>query len=296
MIGSEYMDVNIQKYLAFLKTVECGSFTKAAEVLNYSQSGISRMIQDLEKEWKISLLERGKGGVRLTSDGYKILPYAKRVYEEYQHLQMQIDEINGLQSGLIRIGTFSSVATHWLPNMIKRFQEDYPNIDYELLLGDYTEIEEWIAEGRVDCGFLRLPTLPEFETIFLEEDKLMAVIPENHPLADLEKFPVKALCDEPFMLLEKGAKAEISAVFERNHLTPNVKFTTWDDYAVMSMVESGLGISILPALILKRVPYKIVAKELDVPAYRKIGFVLRSEKTASLAVKRFMEYLPYRNE
>ena len=296
MIGSEYMDVNIQKYLAFLKTVEYGSFTKAAEVLNYSQSGISRMIQDLEKEWKISLLERGKGGVRLTSDGYKILPYAKRVYEEYQHLQMQIDEINGLQSGLIRIGTFSSVATHWLPNMIKRFQEDYPNIDYELLLGDYTEIEEWIAEGRVDCGFLRLPTLPEFETIFLEEDKLMAVIPENHPLADLEKFPVKALCDEPFMLLEKGAKAEISAVFERNHLTPNVKFTTWDDYAVMSMVESGLGISILPALILKRVPYKIVAKELDVPAYRKIGFVLRSEKTASLAVKRFMEYLPYRNE
>ena len=296
MIGSEYMDVNIQKYLAFLKTVECGSFTKAAEVLNYSQSGISRMIQDLEKEWKISLLERGKGGVRLTSDGYKILPYAKRVYEEYQHLQMQIDEINGLQSGLIRIGTFSSVATHWLPNMIKRFQEDYPNIDYELLLGDYTEIEEWIAEGRVDCGFLRLPTLPEFETIFLEEDKLMAVIPGNHPLADLEKFPVKALCDEPFMLLEKGAKAEISAVFERNHLTPNVKFTTWDDYAVMSMVESGLGISILPALILKRVPYKIAAKELDVPAYRKIGFVLRSEKTASLAVKRFMEYLPYRNE
>ena len=90
MIGSEYMDVNIQKYLAFLKTVEYGSFTKAAEVLNYSQSGISRMIQDLEKEWKISLLERGKGGVRLTSDGYKILPYAKRVYEEYQHLQMQI--------------------------------------------------------------------------------------------------------------------------------------------------------------------------------------------------------------
>ncbi len=290
------MDVNIQKYLAFLKTVEYGSFTKAAEMLNYSQSGISRMIQDLEKEWKISLLERGKGGVRLTSDGYKILPYAKRVYEEYMHLQMQVDEMNGLQSGLIRIGTFSSVATHWLPNMIKRFQEDYPNIDYELLLGDYTEIEEWIAEGRVDCGFLRLPTLPEFETIFLEEDKLLAVIPENHPLAELEKFPVKALCDEPFMLLEKGAKAEISAVFERNHLTPNVKFTTWDDYAVMSMVESGLGISILPALILKRVPYKIVAKELDVPACRKIGFVLRSEKTASLAVKRFMEYLPYRNE
>ena len=103
-----------------------------------------------------------------------------------------------------------------------------------------------------------------------------------------------ALCDEPFMLLEKGAKAEISEIFERNNLTPNVKFTTWDDYAVMSMVESGLGIAILPELILKRVPYRIIAKELDVPAYRNIGLALRDKKTASLAVKRFIDYLQYR--
>lgn len=207
---------------------------------------------------------------------------------------MQVDELNGLQSGLIRIGTFSSVATHWLPNIIKEFQKDYPNIDYELLLGDYTENEEWIHTGRVDCGFLRLPTHTDFDTIFLEQDKLMAIIPENHPLKDCEKFPVTALCNEPFMLLEKGAKAEISEIFERNNLKPNVKFTTWDDYAVMSMVESGLGIAILPELILKRVPYRIIAKELDVPAYRDIGLALRDKKTASLAVKRFVEYLKYR--
>ncbi len=102
------------------------------------------MINDLEKEWKILLLERSRSGVRLTSDGLALLPYAKSVCAEYEKLQTQIDEINGLQSGIIRIGTFSSVATHWLPNIIKRFQTDYPNIDYELLLGDYTEIENWI--------------------------------------------------------------------------------------------------------------------------------------------------------
>ena len=95
--------------------------------------------------------------------------------------------------------------------------------------------------------------------------------------------------------LEKGAKAEISEVFERNHLTPQVHFTTWDDYAIMSMVESGLGISILPQLILKRIPYHIVAKELDVPAYRHIALALRERKTASLAVKKFLEYLKYRS-
>ena len=288
------MDMNLQKYLSFVKTVEYGSFTKAAEILNYTQSGISRMIADLEKEWGVTLLERSRYGVKPTSDGMKLLPYAQNLCADFDKLKMQVDELNGLQSGLIRIGTFSSVATHWLPNIIKEFQKDYPNIDYELLLGDYTEIEEWIHTGRVDCGFLRLPTHPDFETVFLEKDKLMAIIPENHPLKDSKKFPVTALCDEPFMLLEKGAKAEISEIFERNNLTPNVKFTTWDDYAVMSMVESGLGIAILPELILKRVPYRILAKELDVPAYRNIGLALREKKTASLAVKRFIDYLQYR--
>lgn len=286
--------MNILKYMAFIKTVEYGSFTKAAEILNYSQSGISRMINDLEKEWKITLLERNRTGVKLTSDGSRLLPYAKSLCEEYQKLQMQVDDLHGVQSGIIRIGTFSSVATHWLPNIIKAFQKDYPGIDYELLLGDYTEIEEWIAEGRVDCGFLRLPTRPEFETIYLEQDNLLAILPENHPLAKCDKVPLADLCHEPFMLLEKGAKAEISEVFERNHLTPQVHFTTWDDYAIMSMVESGLGISILPQLILKRIPYHIVAKELDVPAYRHIALALRERKTASLAVKKFLEYLKYR--
>ncbi len=288
------MDMNVQKYLSFVKTVEYGSFTKAAEILNYTQSGISRMIADLENEWGITLLERSKYGVKPTSDGMKLLPYARALCADFDKLKMQVDELKGLQSGLIRIGTFSSVATHWIPNIIKEFQKDYPNIDYELLLGDYTEIEEWIHTGRVDCGFLRLPTHAEFESIFLEKDRLLVIIPETHRLRDCDRFPVSELCKEPFMLLEKGAKAEISKIFERSRLTPNIKFTTWDDYAVMSMVESGLGIAILPELILRRVPYRIIAKELDVPAYRDIGFVLRDRKTASLAVKRFISYIKYR--
>ncbi|SHK73990.1 LysR family transcriptional regulator [Desulforamulus aeronauticus] len=289
------MDMNLLKYMAFIKTVEYGSFTKASEVLNYSQSGISRMIRDLEKVWKVSLLERDRTGVRLTSDGLQLLPYVKSIYEEYQKLQMQVDELNGLQSGIIRIGTFSSAATHWMPKIIKEFQKDYPGIDYDLLLGEYTEIEAWISDGHVDCGFLRLPTKAEFETIELQKDRLLVVLPEDHPLADCDRFPVEALCNYPLILFEKTVKAETAEIFERNNLVPHVRYTTWDDYAIMSMVESGLGISILPELILKRIPYRIVAKELSVPAYRTIGLALRSQKTASLAVKRFLEYLPFRD-
>jgi DNA-binding transcriptional LysR family regulator len=286
--------MNIQKYQALLKAVEYGSITKAAEALSYTQSGISRMINDLEAEWGISLLERGRSGVSLTSDGFKLLPQVRRICMEHESLMMQIDDLHDLQSGLIRIGTFSSVATHWLPNMVRRFQKDYPKIDFELLLGDYTEIESWTLEGRVDFGFLRLPANAALETLFLEQDRLLVVISREHPMVGCDAFPIQELLTSPFMLLEKGAKAEISEIFEKHHISPQVRFTTWDDYAIMSMVEMGLGISILPELILQRIPYQIVAKELEVPAFRRIGIAFREQKSLSLAARRFLDYLPYR--
>ena len=286
--------MNIQKYLAFVKAVEYGSFSETAKRLNYSQSGVSRMISDLEKEWQLTLLERNKSGVKLTSDGLKLFPHAKRICMAHEKLQMEIDELNGLGSGLIRIGTFSSVATHWLPNIIKAFQKTYPNIEYELLLGDYGEIETWLLEGRIDCGFLRLPARPDFETLFLSQDRLMAILPIEHALASLKKVPLASLCQEPFMLLKKGKQSEVIELFERCNLKPKVHFTTWDDYAIMSMVENGLGVSILPELILARTPYHIIAKELDIPAYRKIGLAFKSKKNASPALKRFLAYLDYR--
>ena len=288
--------MNIQKYRAFIKTVEYGSFTKAAQFLDYTQSGISHMINDLETEWGVVLLERDRSGVRITSDGLKILPFANRVCEENNKLLTMIDELHGLKSGLIRIGTFSSVATHWLPNMIKTFQTEYPNIEFELLLGDYNEIESWIIEGRVDFGFLRLPIKSDLESIFLEQDRLLVILPENHPLADCKRFPIKGLLQDPFMMLGKGAKNEISETFQKHNITPDIRLTTWDDYAIMAMVEKGLGISILPELILQRIPYKIVLKELEVPAYREIGIVMKDLKTVSLAVKRFLDYIQYRNK
>ena len=288
------VDASIQKYQAFVRTVELGSFTKAAESLSYSQSGVSRMVADLEREWKVALLERGRAGVRLTSEGTRLLPCIRRVCEEHARLQAQVDELNGLQAGLIRIGTFSSVATHWLPNVIRAFQEDYPNIDYELLLGDYSEIEEWVLEGRVDCGFLRLPAHRGEETAFIERDELLAVLPEGHPLAERERVPAAELCEEPFLLLEKGDNTVVSEVFERDGLSPRTRFTTWDDYAIMAMVECGLGVSILPGLILRRAPYRIAARPLEEPAYRTIGLALRSREAASLATQRFLEYLDCR--
>ena len=288
------MEVNLQKCRAFVTVAECKSFTAAGKRLNYSQSGISRMIADLETEWKINLFERRKQGVRLTSDGTKVLPYAKSLVEEYEKLRMQIDEINGLQSGLIRIASFSSGAALWLPNIIKEFQKTYPNIDYEVMLGDYTEIEQWILEGRVDCGFLPLPVSPALETIFVSRDQMMVVMPRDHPCANGETFPISALENESFMLLERGNGAEVERILQKYNINPRISFTTWDDYAIMAMVEKGLGISMLTEMIMQKCPYDVVAKPLEVPAYRDVVLAFRGKDASSLALQRFVEYLPYR--
>lgn len=289
------MDMNIQKYMAFVKAVELQSFSKAATVLHYSQSGISRMINDLEIEWGVTLLERNRSGVRLTSDGLMLLPQARNMVAEYRKMKTLVGALKGVESGMIRIGTFSSVATHWLPCIIQAFQKDYPNIEYELLLGDYIEIEQWVLGGRVDCGFLRLPAHPELRTIFLEEDKLMAVLPESHPLAGQRFFPISALSEYPFMLLERGeAKSEVADALAQWKVSAKIRFTTWDDYAILAMVECGLGISILPQLVLRRIPYKVVIKPLEKPAARNICFALRDSANTSPAVLRFLDYLPRR--
>lgn len=291
------MDMNIQKHMAFVKTVEYGSFTKAAEILNYSQSGISRMINDLEKDWKVTLLERGKAGVRLTSDGMRLLPYAKNVCAEYEKLLAQVDEINGLQSGLIRIGTFSSVAINWLPNIFARFQKDYPGIDYEMLLGDYEEVERWIEEGRVECGFLSLPTASSgMDTIFLKEDEYKVVLPADHPFTKKDRIDIRDLEGEPFLLLEREGKTEVSEILEGNQVHPKIRFTTWEDYAIMAMVEKGMGIGILPDMILKRIPYKIEVRSLKEPYYREIGLAMKNRNRLTPAVQKFTEYLKYREE
>lgn len=288
------MDNNLQKYQAFVTTVECGSFTRAAEILDYAQSSVSKMIADLESEWKVTLLERSRGGVVLTSDGEAMLPYARELLDSYRKVQEQAAALSGVTTGLIRIGTFSSVATHWLPNMISRFQADYPGIRYELLPGDYDEIERWIVDGRADCGFVRLPANRDLETISIDKDEYVVVLPKQHPLTRKNVIFPKDLNGQPFMLLEHGGKTEVTEILDMYHIRPDVRFTTWDDYAILSMIEKGLGIGILPRLILKRIPYKVEIRSLSEPFYREIGLALRRKNTASAAVKKFVQYLKYR--
>jgi len=288
------MENALLKYLAFVKTVEAGSFTRAAQELSYAQSSVSKMVADLEAEWGMTLLERGKSGVRLTAAGEQLLPFLRKVLNDQQTLEGQIHRMNGLETGVVRIGTFASVAIHWLPNIIAALQAGFPGIEYELLLGDYDEVERWIGEGRVDCGFLRLPTRPNFDTMLLRQDEYKLVLPVGHPLAAQETAAIEELNGLPFLLLEQGGKTEVSQLLERDHVKPRVLFTTWEDFAIMAMVEKGLGLSILPELILRRNPYKIEICPLQKPYYRPVGLAMKKDAHLTPAAQKFIEYLPFR--
>ena len=160
---------------------------------------------------------------------------------------------------------------------------------------DYDEVEKWILEGRVDCGFLSCSTHTTLETFPVEQDEWVVILSHKHPLANASVFPMKALEEYPFLLMAKDNNTDIIDVLKENNLSLDIRLTTWDDYAIAASVEQDLGISVLPRLTLKRTPYNIVIKQLEKPVYREISFAVRELKTASQAVKRFMDYIQYRN-
>ena len=288
------MESSLLKYLAFVKTVERGSFTRAAQELDYAQSSISKMVADLEAEWGMTLLERSKSGVRLTSAGEQVMPLLRKILNDHQELEGQICRIKGIETGVVRIGTFASVAINWLPNILAVLQKDYPGIGYEMLLGDYDEVGQWIREGRVDCGFLRLPTSSQLDTILLKQDEYKVVLPSGHRLTERETIDIEDLNGLPFLLLEHGGKTEVSDMLECSHVQPDIRFTTWEDFAIMAMVEKGMGVSILPDMILQRIPYQLEIRPLRKPYYRSIGLAIKNPKHITPAVKKFIDYLPFR--
>ncbi len=243
------------KYRALLRTAELGSITRAAEDLGYTQSAVSRIISDLEQEWGVALLIRGRSGVALTAAGEALLPGLRAVCNAERELQEEVAELHGLTRGTIRVGTFNSISVHWLPRLMKSFLEKYPAIRFEILTHiEYREIEDWVASGHVDCGFISLPCALDLDTVFLRRDRHMAVLPADHPLAGAECYPIDRFSQDPYIKLEDDRDREVIQIFEHCGVKPNLQYLVNDDYAAISMVESGLGVSVLTELVLRRTP------------------------------------------
>ena len=281
----------MNSYYAFIKAIETGSFTKTAEELGYTQSAISQMVVSLEEELSTTLILRSRKGISLTPDGEEFLPYIKKICNSHRELIEKLNEMQGLQSGHIRIGTFSSVTCHWLPGFIKDFKEQYPSVHFELHQGNYTEISNWIKEGSVDFGFVNSSAGSNLTVTPLQEDEMLAVLPVNHPLAKFSEVSLNELTNDPYILLDEGVINEPLTIFKQNNFEPNIEYEVHDPYAIMSMIEQELGISILPKLLLNRCPYNIITRPISPTVVRTISLTYNDKKVLPIASRYFIDFV-----
>lgn len=280
----------VNKYEAFMRAVELKSITRAAETLGVTQSAVSHMISSLEGELGFALLRRGRSGAYPTAEGERVIPAIRGILSSREQLEQTASAIRGLDCGTVRIGTFTSVGVHWLPGIIADFQAQYPKVELKLMSGDYHDVEQWLADGSADIGFVALPTKLGGEITPLSTDRLLAVIPAGHPMAGADAFPVEALAGEPFIGLLETSDRDARGVFTACGERPAIKYTTKDDYAVIAMVACGLGVSIMPELLLRNSPEGVRCLPLDPPASRTIGLCLPDADRAGPATRRFAEY------
>ncbi|OZB98739.1 LysR family transcriptional regulator [Paenibacillus sp. XY044] len=275
--------MTLVKYEILGKVVETGNLTKAAEQLNLTQSAVSRAIISLEQELGIQILARGRSGVRLSHDGERLWGYMKEMIQLQANMLQEADQIKGLMRGTVTIGTFTSISIRWLPDILHRFQQKYPLIEIRLLDGHYHDIERWIAEGDADFGFVNLPSSHGLETTPLIRDQMMCVLPAGHEQCTKAAISLEDIANEPFIMPAKGCDTDVRAWFDGQRAVPRVRFELEDDHAIMAMVRSGLGISILPETILASAPAGLVARPLTPEASRCIALAAVSFKKCSPA-------------
>ncbi|MGA3854642.1 LysR family transcriptional regulator [Bacillus pumilus] len=276
------------QYKVFLTVVECGSFTKAGDKLGLTQSGVSHNIAKLESELGIVLLRRNRNGLALTDAGERVMPHIRQIIHHAALLEQEAALIQGMEVGNIKIGTFSSFSSKMLPQLIHRFTKGYPNIQVELYEGGYEEIEEWIASGTVDVGFLTQPSR-EFETVPLFQDELVVLMQENHRFHTKKVIEVDSLHNESFIMPKAGCDLLIKKLLKERGVKPQVLFEIGDNNTLISIVQEGLGVTIIPTLILPPQMSHTKVIPLETSVYREINLAFKSFKAASPSAKRWIE-------
>lgn len=281
--------MSIQKYQALLKTVETGSITIAAQQLGYTQSAVSKMIQDLEQEWGIEVLKRSRKGVELTSEGLTIIPAVREIIADYDNLQYSLSALHGIRHGTLRLGCFSSVSASILPDILKSFNKAYPGIQVQLFHGEYGTISEWLRKGSIDCGFFGGYEALEFDSTPIFKDSLVAIVPPDHPLAHADKYPIQRIGEDNFINLKEEKDYDFNQFFDQHQLKPNVVYEVESDLVLLSMVEAGLGISLVYDMILQPSRFNVVRLPLDKTKERTVNISVRKGAKVSPIVQLFIE-------
>jgi len=271
--------MSLKKYSAYIKVVEVGSLTKAAEMLNYTQPNISQMISSLEEECGFPLLIRQKNGVKPTKNGLAVLHAMREIQRGYEKLSETVNKINGLETGKIRIGAYTSIATNWMPKILGEFKNLHPFIEIQVYEGNASELNHWLEEDQIDFG-IGTSHNKKWDFQPLVRDPIFVIMSQRHELAKLNIITLEEIESAEFILPYSDSHFEVQNIFTQEQILPKIAYQVRGDETIISMVKNNLGISILPKLLLSRCTEDIVIKPLEINVSRQLGILMNTKKHA----------------
>lgn len=279
-----------KKLEALLMAVDLGSFTKAAEVLGYTQSGLTHMMNSLEKEVGFTLLERGRSGVRLTEEGERIAPAVREFLQANARLDSVIEQVSSSRTEIIRVSAYASIAMHWLPGIIQRFREECPDVDVDIRMADHVDVPyELLAQGKMDAILVSPQDEGQYEWVHLADDPMFAVLPRDFDTQGMTAFPLAAFEARDFIMPSQGFDKDIMRIFNRIGVKPHILPTWVDDPTVISMVSHGLGVSMMTELTVRGRTDGVKLLPVEPASSRELGLAVRSLDAASDGLRHFID-------
>lgn len=274
-----------------LAAIDNGSLTKAGQIFGYTQSAVTQMMQAMEEEAGFPLLIKNNRGVEATQETKMLIPLMRQILKLEENFEQEKAEIMGLRKGTIRVGSFVSTSVNWLPKVLEYFQENYPDVVFRIEEYGHDELVRGLNDGTLDIALISSMENDSFEFIPVVDDPLMVVFTEKYDLSGYDYVPVEVLKDYPFIMTYKSYDADPHKVFEEAGFMPEVRYYSRDDSAVLSMVQRGLGLAILPELTLREFPGDYDCRMLDPEAYRTLGIGVKSLKEAGPLTRAVIDYI-----
>ena len=280
--------MDILKCKAFVSAVDEGSLTGAVKLLGYTPSGISQLVSAMESELGFSLLIRKSNGVVPTNEGEIMYPLAVEYIEKESEIYKAATELSGMYKGNVMIATYASIAAHTLPSIIKEFTDMHPSINIQIEETTKNRIEKLVSSGKADLAFSSRLSNQSFKWIPFAEDRMVAVLPKEHPFADKDSYPIKNCRKEDIIMPSEGDDADVRELLKKHSIVPNIRLTTLENFTAINMVEKGLGIGIMNEGITRYWQTGTAIVPLDPPSSITLGITVPSLETAAPAVKEFV--------
>ncbi|HEY3932817.1 MAG TPA: LysR family transcriptional regulator [Verrucomicrobiae bacterium] len=289
--------MQIESLKMFCDLAETGSFTKAAQINQVTQSAISQQISSLERTFKSLLIERSKKKFRLTREGQTLYEYSKQIIQTFESLHSKLQELKDIISGTIRVATIYSIGLHDLPPYIKRFMKSYPTVNVHVEYRRANQVYEDVLSNVVDLGLVAYPAKDsKLEIIPLRKEPLVLVCHPNHPFAKLKTVKLKALAGQKIIGFEPDIPTRKALDKILKEYGVEVKHVMEFDNVetVKRAVEIDAGISIVP---LGTVAQEISKQTLvalpieDGDFYRPLAAIYKKNKVLSPAMKQFLALL-----